>query len=47
MYPNEAPDDNEVLVERHMDLVRRIAHHLLGRLPATVQVLLKRNQSST
>ena len=28
----------DVLVERHMDLVRRIAHHLKARLPASVQV---------
>ena len=30
--------ETEVLVERHMDLVKRIAHHLKGRLPAAVQV---------
>ncbi len=38
MYANKAPEENEILVERHMDLVKRIAHHLLGRLPATIQV---------
>ncbi len=38
LYAKEAPDESEILVERHMALVKRIAHHLLGRLPATVQV---------
>ncbi|HEU4620514.1 MAG TPA: RNA polymerase sigma factor FliA [Gammaproteobacteria bacterium] len=38
MYASDALGDNEILVERYMDLVRRIAHHLLGRLPAAVQV---------
>jgi RNA polymerase sigma factor for flagellar operon FliA len=38
VYAPDALHDNEILVHRHMDLVRRIAHHLLGRLPAAVQV---------
>lgn len=38
MYAVDALQDSEILVQRHMDLVRRIAHHLLGRLPAMVQV---------
>jgi RNA polymerase sigma factor for flagellar operon FliA len=29
---------DEVLVQQHMDLVRRIAHHLVGRLPASVHI---------
>jgi RNA polymerase sigma factor for flagellar operon FliA len=28
----------EALVHQHMGLVRRIAHHLIGRLPASVQI---------
>ena len=28
----------EEVVKKHMDLVRRIAHHLMGRLPSTVQL---------
>ena len=38
MYPAEASETNEVLLERHMDLVKRIAYYLMGRLPATVPV---------
>lgn len=38
MYQIDVATSREDLIERHMDLVRRIAHHLLGRLPATVQV---------
>jgi RNA polymerase sigma factor FliA len=30
--------DTDLMVEQHMDLVRRIAHHLRGRLPESVQV---------
>ncbi len=30
--------DSEILVREHMDLVKRIAHHLIGRLPADVQI---------
>lgn len=33
-----ATEDSERLVHQHMELVRRIAHHLIGRLPATVQL---------
>ena len=33
-----AYDNSEVLVQEHMDLVRRIAHHLIGRLPSSVQI---------
>lgn len=29
--------DGDLLVERHLDLVRRIAYHMLARLPASVQ----------
>lgn len=29
---------DEDLVQKHMELVKRIAHHLIGRLPATVQI---------
>ena len=38
MRPAGAYDDNENLVQKHMELVRRIAHHLIGRLPSTVQI---------
>ncbi|MBN1240831.1 MAG: RNA polymerase sigma factor FliA [Gammaproteobacteria bacterium] len=38
MYAAEAGQWSEVLIERHMDLVRRIAYHMMGRLPASVQV---------
>lgn len=37
MYPTELVDRNR-LVEKHVPLVKRIAYHLLGRLPADVQV---------
>nr|WP_296748858.1 RNA polymerase sigma factor FliA [Thioalkalivibrio sp.] len=37
MYPTETLDRNR-LVEKHVPLVKRIAYHLLGRLPADVQV---------
>lgn len=36
-YP-ASPADEARLVEAHLDLVRRIAHHLMGRLPPSVQV---------
>nr|WP_224745939.1 RNA polymerase sigma factor FliA [Neiella litorisoli] len=35
MYQEQQRDD---LVRQHADLVKRIAHHLKGRLPASVQV---------
>lgn len=38
MYAAVDKDANEGVVERHMDLVRRLAHHLMGRLPASVQL---------
>ena len=31
-------DDRNALVERHAPLVKRIAHHLIARLPASVLV---------
>ncbi len=37
MYPTETMDRN-ALVDRHVPLVKRIAYHLMGRLPADVQV---------
>lgn len=37
MYTTETLDRNR-LVDRHVPLVKRIAYHLLGRLPADVQV---------
>lgn len=37
MYPTDALDRNR-LVDRHVPLVKRIAYHLLGRMPAGVQV---------
>lgn len=33
-----AYEEGDVLIQEHMDLVKRIAHHLIGRLPATVQI---------
>ncbi|TVS18333.1 MAG: RNA polymerase sigma factor FliA [Gammaproteobacteria bacterium] len=38
MYAAMGRDTGEVVVEQHMDLVRRLAHHLMGRLPASVQL---------
>ncbi|HEX6999670.1 MAG TPA: RNA polymerase sigma factor FliA [Gammaproteobacteria bacterium] len=38
MYADEAAMPGEALVARYMDLVRRIAFHMAGRLPASVQV---------
>jgi RNA polymerase sigma factor for flagellar operon FliA len=32
------PADDAALVERHTDLVRRIAHHMAARLPASIDV---------
>ena len=32
------PTDDAELVERHADLVRRIAHHMAARLPASIDV---------
>lgn len=37
MYSTDALDHNR-LVDEHVPLVKRIAYHLLGRLPANVQV---------
>lgn len=37
MYPARQPDEART-VEAHLDLVRRIAHHLMARLPPSVQV---------
>jgi RNA polymerase sigma factor for flagellar operon FliA len=38
MYSSENAPDLEQLVEQHSELVRRIAYHLLARLPANVSV---------
>lgn len=38
MYAAKRHSEGDLLVTQHMDLVRRIAYHLLGRLPASVQV---------
>lgn len=38
LYGNDQPQSPAVLVERYGVLVKRIAHHLLGRLPASVQL---------
>ena len=37
MYANDVMDRDQ-MVEQHVGLVKRIAYHLLGRLPADVQV---------
>ncbi len=37
MYAKAQHSDPKALVEQHLDLVRRIAYHLLGRLPDSVQ----------
>lgn len=36
--PRTAPRDADALVERHAELVKRIAYHLVGRLPPSVEV---------
>jgi RNA polymerase sigma factor for flagellar operon FliA len=38
MYAENARVDKDDLVSKHATLVKRIAYHLLGRLPASVQV---------
>lgn len=38
MYHDESAPPLETLVEQHTPLVKRIAHHLLARLPASVSV---------
>jgi len=37
-FNTEAPGNEALLVQRHGDLVRRIAHHLVARLPTSVDV---------
>ena len=37
-YRAHQPSDTALIVERHGELVRRIAHHLAARLPASVEV---------
>lgn len=34
----QAVDEQSLLIEKHAPLVKRIAYHMLGRLPASVQV---------
>ena len=34
----QAADEQSLLIEEHAPLVKRIAYHMLGRLPASVQV---------
>ena len=38
MYSDENAPTIDVLVEKHTVLVKRIAHHLVGRMPASVSV---------
>jgi len=38
MHTASVSERDEHLVTEHMELVKRIAHHLIGRLPATVQI---------
>lgn len=38
MYPNSSADDAERLVTEHAPLVKRLAYHLVGRLPSSVMV---------
>lgn len=38
MYPNSSTDDTERLVTEHAPLVKRLAYHLVGRLPSSVMV---------
>src|SRR5690606_7484412 len=38
MYSDESAPPLEALVEQHTPLVKRIAHHLLARMPASVAV---------
>lgn len=37
VYQQNAEDSSEALVRKHASLVKRIAHHLMGRLPPSVQ----------
>ncbi|MGL4272694.1 MAG: RNA polymerase sigma factor FliA, partial [Pseudomonas paracarnis] len=38
LYKKSARDSQGELIERYAPLVKRIAYHLLARLPASVQV---------
>lgn len=38
LYKKSARDSQYELIERYAPLVKRIAYHLLARLPASVQV---------
>ena len=38
VYSNVQKDQRDELIVNHLPLVKRIAYHLLGRLPSTVQV---------
>ena len=38
MYSDVSTIDFDSLVQEHAPLVKRIAHHLLGRLPDSVQL---------
>ncbi|MGM0594818.1 MAG: RNA polymerase sigma factor FliA, partial [Pseudomonadota bacterium] len=38
MYSAQGQPDKDALVTRHAPLVKRIAHHLMGRLPSSVMV---------
>ncbi|MDH5185210.1 MAG: RNA polymerase sigma factor FliA [Gammaproteobacteria bacterium] len=38
MYPNSSADETERLVTDHAPLVKRLAYHLVGRLPSSVMV---------
>ena len=38
LFFTESPVNESLLVQRHTELVRRIAHHLMARLPASVDV---------
>jgi len=38
MYEDESVETLDILVQQHTPLVKRIAHHLMGRMPASVSV---------
>lgn len=38
MYADDANKSLNELIEQHADLVKRIAHHMMGRMPASVSV---------
>ena len=46
MYASEQMTDHNAIVEKHASLVKRIACHLINRLPASVQALHSKYRES-